>query len=92
MHTRARHILESMIRDDIVRFVENRRAAARREDEERAMRPESPADAVAAALALVALYERLHGWPPADDPVSRRDVEAVRGRFARLRRWYARAL
>lgn len=80
-----------MNREDIVRFVENHRAAALREDEARARTPESPREAIVAALALTALYERLHGWPPPDDPVSLREDEAVRDRFARLRRWYARA-
>ena len=74
----------------LVRFVEDHRAVARREAEESRRQGHAPVDAVTSALALLAVYGRLHGWPPADDPVSDAEDAAVRDRFDRLRRWYRR--
>jgi hypothetical protein len=76
--------------DDLVRFVDDRRAVARREAEESAREGDGSVDAVTSALALLAVYGRLHGWPPADDPVSDAEDAAVRDRFDRLRQWYRR--
>ncbi len=78
-------------RDDLVRFVENHRAVARREAEDLKHHPDSADKAIAAALALVAIYEALHGWPPPEDPVSTREDAEARERFARLRRSYTAA-
>lgn len=47
-----------------------------------------PAQAIAAALSLVELDGRLHGWPPPADPVTEREDLIVWERFARLRARY----
>ena len=52
---------------DIARWVENQRATARRIEQLAARADAEPGESIAAALRLVALYGRLHGWPaPAD--------------------------
>jgi hypothetical protein len=62
-----------------------RHAAEARERQEQREEGPSADVAIAGALALVALAGRLHGWPPPEDPVSRReDLEGYR-RWARLR-------
>ena len=70
----------------IRRFVEGHRLAeARQLDEERRGGADSQG-AIASALALVALFGRLHGWPPPEDVEdSREDLQAYE-RWARLRR------
>jgi hypothetical protein len=40
---------------------------------------------IAQALALVALYGRLHGWPAPEDTVSRREDAQMYERWSRLR-------
>jgi hypothetical protein len=72
--------------DDLRRWVDDRRAAAALERSEARSAPLAPASAIAAALALVALFGRLHGWPAAADPVSEREDEQARENWNRLRR------
>lgn len=45
----------------------------------------TPARSFAAALSLLDLYVRLHGWPPRVDPVDQREDFEMWSRFARLR-------
>jgi len=71
--------------DDLRRWVHDRRAAAAFERSEVRSAPTATTGAIAGALALVALSGRLHGWPIPDDPVSRREDELARARWARLR-------
>ena len=73
---------------DLARWVENHRAAARREAEELARDPPEVEDAIAAGLALIALYGAMHGWPAPDDPIGAREDQEMWDRFSRLRRHY----
>jgi len=75
-----------MSHDDLRRWVNDRRAVAALERSEARAAPPAPASAIAAALALVALSGRLHGWPGPDDPVSEREDERARATWTRLRR------
>jgi hypothetical protein len=54
--------------NDWRRWGENRRAVARGQASDPQNAGGPPAQAIAASLQLVALYGRLHGWPPPDDP------------------------
>jgi hypothetical protein len=66
-------------------WVEDQRAVSARERAEaRSTRPSS-ADTVAQALALIALYGRLHGWPASEDLVTRREDAQMYDRWYRLR-------
>lgn len=73
----------------IRKWVTSRRAAEAREREE-VRRARSDTAALRFALALIALEGRLHGWPRRDDPVSRREDELARARWARLRKAWRR--
>jgi Flp pilus assembly protein TadD len=67
------------------RWVEDRRAVAARERAE--ARSTAPADSsIAQALALVALYGRLHGWPVPEDAISRREDAQAYDRWYMLKR------
>lgn len=71
--------------EDVRRWAAGWRAAEARERQEHRQAGPAPDAAIAGALALIALAGRLHGWPPPDDVVSRReDVDGYR-RWARLR-------
>jgi len=74
-----------MSNDDLRRWVNDRRAVAALERSEERSAPPAPASAIAAALALIALSGRLHGWPSPDDPVSEREDEHARASWTRLR-------
>jgi hypothetical protein len=67
------------------RWVDDKRAVEARERGEARSGEASGGDAIAQALALVALYGRLHGWPPDEDEVSRREDAQMYGRWHRLR-------
>jgi hypothetical protein len=71
---------------DLRRWIDNRRAAARVEAGHAAQAWGRPEDAIGHALALIALYGELHGWPPAPDPVGEAEDLIAWDRFARLRR------
>jgi hypothetical protein len=73
-------------RDSARRWVESRRAAARREIAQARREGPRPQWAIASALALVALTGRLHGWPVPETAVDRREDESAWERWARLRR------
>jgi hypothetical protein len=74
-----------MSNDDLRRWVHDRRAIAALERREARSAPPAPGDAIAFALALVALSGRLHGWPVPDDPVSAREDDLARANWAKLR-------
>jgi hypothetical protein len=66
------------------RWVQDKRAAEARERLEARSAPPS-GEAIAQALALVALYGRLHGWPAPEDEVTRREDAGLHERWRRLR-------
>lgn len=66
------------------KWVASRRAAEKREREEERAAGGSPQGAIRAALALIALVGRLHGWPVEEDSVRRRENEAARDLWCRL--------
>ncbi|HUP48358.1 MAG TPA: hypothetical protein VNA04_06170 [Thermoanaerobaculia bacterium] len=74
---------------DIRRWVENHRAAARREEAERRGRPLPPGQAFRWAMELLRIHEALHGSPfGRRDPVAEREDAQAREAWARLReRW-----
>ena len=70
-----------------------RRAAAwalaeQREIAERRKAGPNPAAAIASALELIDLFDRLHGWPPPENDVRRREDEAARESWRRVREHY----
>jgi hypothetical protein len=65
-------------------------AEARERAEARAAAASS-GDTIAQALALVALYGRLNGWPANEDEVSRREDAQMYDRWHRLRTALRRA-
>lgn len=67
------------------RWVEDKRVVEARERAEARSTAAFQPDAIAQALALVALYGRLHGWPASDDEVSRREDAQMYDRWRRLR-------
>lgn len=70
--------------ESLRRWVEDRRAAAERERQ--AAREDGFArDPVRAALDLIAVAGRMHGWPIPEDAVRRREDELARDRWDRLR-------
>jgi hypothetical protein len=69
---------------DIRLWVEQRRLAARREEDEERGKPPSPEEAFARGLGMIALAAQLHGWPLPDDSSRQQDLEAY-DRWARLR-------
>jgi hypothetical protein len=71
--------------DDLRRWIRDRQAGEERERKEARSTPNSPEEAIASALALVALFGRLHGWPIPDDPVSVREDALARTRWSKLR-------
>jgi hypothetical protein len=72
--------------EDIKRWDENHRAAAARERAATREHPLAPAQAWAAALALLAFDERMNGSPfEREDPVSLREDEEMREAWAKLR-------
>lgn len=89
-HSEPCGILSRMGAEDLKRWIESRRATDARERQEAARQGPSPASAIASALALVALFGRLHGWPAREDEVDRRENEEVRRQWARLRAFYGR--
>ena len=67
------------------RWIEDQRAVEAREREECRTAAPSSREAISKALALVALYGRLHGWPAEADDVSRREDAEMYDRWHRLR-------
>jgi hypothetical protein len=74
-----------MSREDLRRWVEGHRAAQRRERAEAAVARPDPAIAIRHALALIALSGRLHARSDANEAADRRDDEAARATWTRLR-------
>jgi len=71
--------------EDLLRWVESRRAAEARERLETRNAGPSSSAAIQSALALVDLTGRLHGWPPPEDPVTLREDALAREPWARVR-------
>jgi hypothetical protein len=67
------------------RTTEQRRGGRRRKI---AQNPPDVEEAIAAGLALAALYGAMHGWPPSEDPITAREDREMWERFSRLRRHY----
>jgi len=80
----------AMDRGEMARWIASRRAAEERERRELGARAPAPREAVRGALELLALWTRLHGWPPAEDPVSRREDARAIDQWRRLRMGLAR--
>jgi len=70
---------------DIKRWAENRRTANAVEVRELRTAWGTPEKAFSAFVQMLGLYARVNGWPPPDDPIDRRDQEAVWRRFDKLR-------
>ena len=70
---------------DLRRWVEGYRAAQERERVEAVAAGPDPEAAIKSALALIALAGRLHGWPPPEDDADRREADAARATWDRLR-------
>jgi len=69
----------------IRRWAGDRAASSSAEARELSTAWSTPAWSFAAAVSLLDLYARLHGWPPRVDPVDQREDLEMWGRFARLR-------
>lgn len=67
------------------RWIQDKRAVEARERAESRSAAAAPSDAISQALALVALYGRLHGWPATEDEVSRREDAQMYNRWHDLR-------
>jgi len=76
--------------EDVRRWAENRRIANAIEVRELLQHWGEPERSVQAFFELTNLWAALHGWPPPESPVDRRDNLMVWERFARLRRAYLR--
>ncbi len=76
--------------DDVRRWAENRRIANVVEVRDLIEHWGEPQRSVQAAFELLNLWGALHGWPPPEDPIDRREDAVVRERFARLRRPFVR--
>ncbi|HUB06140.1 MAG TPA: hypothetical protein VMB50_04025 [Myxococcales bacterium] len=74
-----------MDRDELLQWVEARRAASERETQELA-RAGPPHDSFARALRLIALGAATLGWPFPEDAVTRRENEQAAEAWAKLRR------
>ncbi|HVF58491.1 MAG TPA: hypothetical protein VNJ70_01560 [Thermoanaerobaculia bacterium] len=73
---------------DLLRWVEARRAADERERLERRERGVDRERSVRAALSLIAFAGRLHGWPLPENEVRRREDALVQESWMRLRSHY----
>lgn len=71
--------------EDLRRWIEDKRAAGERERQE-ARHVGFARDPIAAALDLIGIAGRLHGWPLPEDAIRRREDELARARWERLRR------
>ena len=73
---------------DVRRWAADRAAANVVEVRELVEHWGEPERSVEAAFALLDLWAAIHGWPPPEDPIDRREDLVVWDRFARLRRPY----
>lgn len=76
--------------EDVRRWAEDRRIANVLEVRDLMAHWGEPERAVQAHFELLNLWETLHGWPPPESPVDRRENLLVWERLARLRRPYIR--
>ena len=84
-------ILREVHASRVRRWVEDKQAVEAHERAESCSAAASARETVSQALALVALYGRLHGWPAAEDDVSCREDEQMYERWHRLRTALRRA-
>ncbi|MSP15002.1 MAG: hypothetical protein EXR73_00060 [Myxococcales bacterium] len=70
---------------ELRRWLRLRRAGAARERAQLRGRPPSPEESLAQGFALIDFAVELTGWPIPEDAVSRRQAEAVRQTWRRLR-------
>ncbi|MGH8576429.1 MAG: hypothetical protein ACREXJ_05845 [Gammaproteobacteria bacterium] len=84
---RRRRYLDTgmMVPDELRAWILARRVAQARERREWMTVREPPADAIRLSLSLIVLAARLQGWPPPEDPVTRREDEVMYERWRRLR-------
>ena len=75
-----------MLREEMRRWIDSRRAAERRERLEHAVSAVDSAASFEGAVDLIRLAARLHGWPLPEDEPRRRETELARDRWMRLRR------
>jgi hypothetical protein len=71
--------------DELRRWIAQRQAAAQRIYEEELDAAAAPAEAIARGLEVIALYQRVHGWPPPQDPIDDHDDLLFHLRWAMLR-------
>ena len=76
--------------EEVRRWAENRRIANTVEVRDQIEQWGDPQRSVQAAFELMNLWGALHGWPPLEDAIDRREDAVVRERFARLRRPFVR--
>jgi hypothetical protein len=76
--------------EDLLRWVESRRAAEQREKLEARQAGPDTSGAIRSALALVALTRHLHGWPVPEDPVTLRQDAQVRRQWDRVRTYFGK--
>ena len=76
--------------EDVRRWAENRRIANVLEVRDLMAHWGEPERAVQAHFELLNLWQALHGGPPPESPIDRRDNLLVWERFARLRRPFIR--
>jgi hypothetical protein len=74
--------------EDVRRMAKGWQAAERREREERRKSKPNAAEAVEGALALMDLFDEMHGWPPPENAARRRDTELARARWLRVSHFY----
>ena len=74
-----------MDRAALLEWIASRQAAEARERQELREAGANPEQSVAQMLALIALWERLHGWPAPEDPVTAREDAAMYETWSRLR-------
>lgn len=76
--------------EDLLRWVESRRAAEQREKLEARQAGPDTSGAIRSALALVALTKSLHGWPVPEDPVTLRQDAHARDQWGRVRAYFGK--
>jgi hypothetical protein len=62
--------------------------AEQREIAERRKAGPDRAAAITSALELIDLFDRLHGWPPPEDELRRRENDQARESWRRVRAYY----
>ena len=76
--------------EDVRRWAENRRIANALEVRDLLEYWGEPQRSIQAAFELMNVWTALHGWPPPEGTLDRREAAVVQERFARLRRPFVR--